>query len=107
MAISISPSRNNEAVTINRSRLADGKLRREIVVLTDILEQLLPRTPAKKNAAGPRCGIGAGIVDGEFVFQRIEIRSRESLHEMQPVGGRSSLPVDPELFVEADGIDDQ
>src|SRR5205823_302882 len=60
-------------------------LRRKIVVLAHILEQLCAGTPFQNEAARPHRGVGAGIINRDFILKRIEIGPRKALDEMQLV----------------------
>ena len=99
--------RGNQARARDRLRAADHSFERSVVVLADVFEELGPGTPSKEKSAGPRRGIGARIVDSRFVSKRIEVEPREAFDQMQLLRMRRSFPVDPEFFIEADGVHHQ
>src|SRR5262245_44961295 len=88
-------------------RVATHRLRRDVVLLTDVLEQRESFLPAERIAARPRSGVGAGIVDRDFVVERVEVRAREALGEMQPRRMWQAVAVHPDLLAEADRVDHQ
>src|SRR5215471_15472798 len=100
-------SRNDPPPTRHRFVGADHRLRRPVVVLADVLEEFSARAPPQKESSGPRRGIGAGIVDGYLVLQRVEVGSREALDEVQLLGVGRALAIHPELRVEAHRVDDE
>src|SRR5438094_8432589 len=75
--------RNDDVRAYLRFRSGAGHaLRREVIVLADVFEQFRVLPPSKKEAAGPRRGISAGIVGGALVWQRAELGPGESLDQV-------------------------
>src|SRR6185312_4601795 len=81
-------------------------------VLADVFEHLAAFNPLRRRLlrnrplAGPRLCIDAGVVDGEFVGQRPQVRTGDALDHVELVGGRIRAR-DPLLLVEPDGVDDE
>src|SRR5205807_6706784 len=63
--------------------------------------------PAKEETGLPGSSVRARIIDGHFVFHRIEIGARKAFGKVEFVRVRHSLPVHPEPFIETDGVNDQ
>src|SRR5207302_5822265 len=59
--------RGDQAGARDGLRAADHSFGGSVVVLADVLEQLRVGAPAEEEAAGPLSGVGAGVVDGDFV----------------------------------------
>src|SRR5207249_6583880 len=78
-----------------------------IVVLADVLGEFRANTPAIEEAGRPGARVRARIVDGEFDLHDVHFRAREPLDQMQFFSVRRALALHPELFVEADRVDDE
>src|SRR5262245_58984635 len=92
---------------VDMPKLADHQLVREVLLLTDVLEQLGAGFEPQVHRATPRLRVGTGIVDGHVVTDRGLISTGELLEGVQLVGVRRRTAVDPEALVVANGIDDQ
>src|SRR4030095_4449041 len=51
--------------------------------------------------------IGLWIIDGGLILQRVVIRTRDALDQMESVGVWEPKPGHPEFFIEADAVDHQ
>src|SRR5262249_5582476 len=56
---------------------------------------------------GPRLLVGLRIIDRELQINVAEIRTVESLDDVQGVAVRMAAIIEPRLFLDADSIDDQ
>src|SRR5262249_34875273 len=63
--------------------------------------------PLKRPTGRPCASVGAGVVNRDFVLQRVHVRSRKSLDQMKLVGMRQSAIAEPEFFVKTSGIHDE
>src|SRR5205085_2066653 len=63
--------------------------------------------PLKFPSGGPRLRVCARIVDGDLVFQCVEIGASEALNHVKLLGMRQPAVSEPELLVEHLGIDDE
>ena len=80
------PSRNDTVVTGEGFPIVThGHHRILIVILADVLEDLRTITPPQQETRCPRLGIGTGVVDRHFVFERIEIVTCETLDLVKPI----------------------
>src|ERR1700722_1839620 len=79
----------------------------DIVFLADVLLDLAFFVPDNIQADGPGLGVRARIVNGRFVTQGVEIRSRVPFNDMQEIGMGIADQVNPAALVEADDVHDQ
>src|SRR5262245_61195026 len=97
--------RNDYARSINFLFAADEKDGSEVIILANVLEKLGTGIPAHLEFVGPGARVGARIVDGHFVVEKVVVVASELLDEVQLFGMRRSRAVHPETFIEADIID--
>src|SRR5205809_6500083 len=76
--------RNNPAAAIELLVVGPNhQYGRQIAILADELELLRSRRPSEEHPGRPRCGVGFGIVDGDFIAQRGEIGARDAFGEVK------------------------
>src|SRR5215467_6351735 len=68
---------------------------------------LFARHPPQRPRRRPRPGVGAGIVHRQIVFERIQIRTRYFLYQLQLVRVRQAAVGEPEILVETTGVDSE
>src|SRR3989449_11414403 len=73
-----------------------------VVLLTDVFGELTVRSPRDVPSGSPRLRVGARVVDGDFVMQRVLVGPRELLDDVQHVRVRMTGIVDPRTLVEPD-----
>ena len=90
------------------NRRRPGDVGRVLVVLVaDVFHQLFTRREPGGERHGEGLRVRAGIVNRDLVDQRPEIPARVALDDVEALGVGMSLEVEPELAVEADGVDDK
>src|SRR5580704_3295982 len=100
-------SGNDRTGAVHRLLVAHHECGGIVGFLADVLEQLGPRFPAQIEIALPRRGVGAGVVNGHLVLDRVRIGAREAFEGPESLCVGVSAPVDPEALVETRGVDDQ
>src|SRR5262245_18070598 len=75
------------------------------VLLTQVSRQLLTRDPSQRPPAGPGSCVSACVLDRDFIFQGVEVRPRETLHQSKLLGVRKTAVGEPEVLVEPPGVD--
>src|SRR5262245_61337804 len=81
---------------------------RLVVLRADVFHELDVLTHAPRGELhlhGSR--VRAGVVDGELVDERPEVRAREPFNRVKLLRVRGAAAVEPELVVVADGVDDE
>src|SRR5256885_16874428 len=63
--------------------------------------------PSQRPARRPRARVRAGIVYRQIVLERIEVRTREFLNQLQLISMRQPAVGEPEILVEPARVDDQ
>src|SRR5688572_10143766 len=69
--------------------------------------QLLPGDPAQLPTAGPGPRERARILDGDLVLERVEVRPRKPLDQLQLVRVRNPAVGEPEVLVETPRVHDE
>src|SRR5436190_2705554 len=102
----------NEAASVRTFIVRSSESIRRIVrglrpiVLTEIDGQFA-FDPLELPAARPRLRVGAGVVDGYFVLERVVVGAREALDERELVRVRQPAVREPEVLVEAGRAHDE
>src|SRR5690606_24901026 len=76
-----------------------------IVVVTEVLDDVLVGYPLLRPRRGPRARVRPRVVDRDLVSERVDVRARDALDQMQRLGVRIAFTVQPEPLVEADRVD--
>ncbi len=77
------------------------------LALTDIFMESTVRIPLDVPPRDPGPGVGARIVDGHFIAQRHQIGARDFLDDVEQVGMRITVRVEPGSLIETDRVDDE
>src|SRR5206468_4699938 len=77
------------------------------IIFAKVFLNFLIRNPLDGPASGPCPCIGSRIIDGHFVFQRVQVRTREALNKVKRFRMRQSSRGQPKLFIKADGVHDE
>src|SRR5262249_43330571 len=78
-----------------------------LVLLADVLHQLFGRPQPSVERHRERLRVVHRIVDRRLDGQRTQVRTRVAFNRVQLLAVRVTAEVEPELVVEANGIDDQ
>src|SRR5688572_33078093 len=84
------------------SFIPDHCFRSVVIVLADVLEQLHTAGPVEVESALPRGRECPRVLDGHFVFQRIEVGSGNALDQVKAISVWDAIPVHPGTLVETD-----
>ena len=101
------PSGHRQCCAIDVPERADHQLVREVLLLTDVLEQFRAGLQPEVHRPTPRLGVGAWIVDRHVVAYRGLIGTGELLDGVELIGVRRRTAVNPEALVVANGVDDE
>src|SRR5207244_7244030 len=71
------------------------------IIFAKVFLNFLIRNPRYSPASGPCPCIGSRIIDGYFVFQRVQVRAREALNKVKRFRMRQSSRGQPKLFIKA------
>src|SRR5580698_7221920 len=78
-----------------------------VVVIAKILLDFLIGNPLQGPTAGPRPRVSSWVFHRHFIFERIEIRTRDPFRQVERLGMRKAAVRKPESLVEADRVEHQ
>src|SRR6266581_4590896 len=77
---------NDPAAAINGFLSAEHEIGSKVIILADVFEEFLSGFPEKVKTACPWRGIGAGIVDCDFVLDRVRVGAGEAFDQVKLFG---------------------